>query len=127
MKPQPDLAEVATARAAIRDLIREAHEMLKDLRAAIREARELQAGTPAHVNEVIDYGLQELKASIERVTNELIGHIEAQCRIVTDHQAQILGSPDTEALMKGLTDSVTESLIEQQDRWLPGHLRVRRG
>lgn len=127
MKSQPNLDEVATARTAIREITREAHEVLKDLRAAIREARELQAGAPAHVSDVINTGLAELKTSIERATNELIEHIEAQCRVVTDHQAQMLGCTDTKEMMTALINQIADSLIEQQDRWLPGHLRVKRG
>lgn len=63
MKAQPDLAEVATARAALREVIREAHEALEDLRA---ERRGTQADRAAIVSEVRE-GLAFLQAEINRI------------------------------------------------------------
>ena len=104
--------------ATLRAATREAHETLKDLRAAIREARQLKAGTPAFVAGVIEAAVAEIGAGIEASGNEVIEHLQANVDKVLNHQASLLGAQDLNQFMKAMIDGVTASLIEQQDQWV---------
>lgn len=120
MKAQPDIAEVIAAQAVIRELTGEAHAAVKDLRLAIREAREMLATLPAAADAAA-------AAAAQGMHDTIFDHLQQQIDVVKDHEAQLLGAADVAALMQIMVDSITESLISQQDRWLPGNLRIRRG
>jgi formiminotetrahydrofolate cyclodeaminase len=107
--------------ADLREATREAHEVLKDLRAVLREIRQLQAGHTAKMDDAAASATRTAVDAITAMANLALSHVQANIDLVKDHEAQLLGAADLPALMDVLVTSVTESLIAQQDRWvIPG-------
>jgi transposase len=109
-RPQPDIAELIAQRELIRQLTREAHEVTKDLRQAIREARQARAALEHELRAALQQELTETIAAQLEITRD--GFNEA-AQVVHRHLDAILAAQDLESLAKVIGDRVMTELPAQ--------------
>lgn len=105
----------------LRQLTREAHEAIKDLRLGIREIRAERA---EHVSFLADSLQLAANAGIERIGNEAqtaLDFLQAEIQKVTDHLNALLGSHSAEDLTEAIVTEAARSLASQLTLGLDEH------
>lgn len=123
MKSQPDLAEVAAARATMREMTREAHEAVKDLRAAIRESRAERGDVLsaqvnkaiAHIQAELDRTVNDQSAQAREAFAQMLGIIQQEAEKLMAHIALLLGASSADELFARLAAQLTMDLKAQED------------
>lgn len=116
-KPRPAAPDAAQQ---LREATAEAHAAIKDLRAAIREARQLPAtldeasaaAAAAHA-EVLNGLLSTASAELTALINTTLRHLQGQADKVADHTAALLGAGSTRALLDVVVEETVRSLSAQ--------------
>lgn len=101
-----------TARA----VIAEAHGAVKDLRQAIRDARELRASWSAGLQAALGDATAAQAAELCKFGEDVIDTVEAQVQRATVYLENLLGVPDGKHLINLIKDTAAAELVESLER-----------
>lgn len=108
-QPKPTEAEV------LRQLIREAHEAMKDLRLAIKEIRAERAEHVGFLDETMRLAVAAAAEQIHDAANQTLDIVQIEVRKVADHIAGILGAGSAEDLVQEIVSEAARNLAHQLD------------
>jgi len=100
----------ADPREELRELTRDAHAAVKDLRQALREAREVSHRLQAEHVAALGKSMSLATAAAEETLLGAASHLQQQASLVTGHVAELLGAGDASALADRITDRAASDL-----------------